>query len=253
MNFRLFVIYIFLCFSLNLLGQTRFNFGVDAGLTMCFTQYKLRTDIDEKYQDIYSEGSFYDPNYLIGLKGKMSVNEKQSVFTGITYIHKNYGIEYFNELDNKKIDFSYYGAFYNFEIPLIYEHLISEFYRPKCKLSGKFGGAYQFYKYDFASFFNDNSDFNIVQIKLTEKDNFKSNLAIKAGLVLSSYNSKIGQYEFGLNYSLDLFVSHQETLDINDNQNYLHADFDVRIPYLSLYFGIYPFDFNLFQGRIYKD
>jgi len=48
-------------------------------LIMCFTHYKLETDLDRANQVIYNEGSFNDPNYMIGVKSKYSFNDKHSL------------------------------------------------------------------------------------------------------------------------------------------------------------------------------
>jgi hypothetical protein len=252
MHLKNLLVLLFLILSLNVFGQGRIHLGFDAGLIMCFTHYKLETDLDRANQVIYNEGSFNDPNYMIGVKSKYSFNDKHSLITGLNYIHKNLGIEYSNKLDDRDLYFSFYGATYNFEIPLTYSYSIAKINNPDFTLSALIGGTILLYNYDFTSFYNHTPDFEIVQTNRELYNLLTTNFSLKTGIMSSSYNPKIGFYEFGLNYSVDILSTHKEEIEIYHDNNTNYADFDIHLTYFSIFFRLYLFDYSLFQGRIYK-
>ncbi len=246
------IIFPILIISLGLFGQRGVRFGYDAGLIMCFTHYDIETNIATDNQDIYSEGSFIDPNYRFGFKSKFQINDKHSLITGLNYIHKNFGIEYSNTINVETIDFALYGATHNFEIPFIYNYTIAQIKNPCFAISGIIGGSFLLSKKDYTTFYNHSTDFEIIQSSKDHDNTLKQNYSLKLGIMSSSYHPKVGHYEFGLDYSFDILSIHKEILEIRNDQNTQYADCDIRLSYLSLFLRVYLLDFSLFQGRIYK-
>jgi hypothetical protein len=252
MQLKHLIIFPFLIISISLLGQNRIQLGFDAGLIMCFTHFNLETDIVTDNQDIYREGSLNDPNYRFGFKSKFQVNDKHSLLTGIDYIHKNFGIEYSNIMDVVSIDFSIYGATHNFEIPFTYNYAIAQIKNPSFTISGIIGGSFLLTKKDYTTFYNHNTDFEIIQTSIDHDNSWKENYSLKLGVISSSYHPKVGHYEFGLDYSFDILSIHKEIIELRNDQNTQYADFDIRVSYLSLFLRFYLLDYSLFRGRIYK-
>jgi hypothetical protein len=251
-NFIVFFLGLF--FSIKITGQNVLQFGLDISVIQCFTHYNLSSNFSNEYEEAFKDGEYLFPNYLFGIKIGYKLSEKHSFDIGLNFIHKNYGIEYSNKIVDQEIQFDYWGSNYNFELPINYNYTFFHNKTPNFFISGILGSSIFFSRNHHSFLYSNEDDFIVEQIRpVGDNDySYKLNYSIKTGLKITSYNSNIGFYEFGVMYSYDFKPIANLDLKITNSDYNLNANVDFRISYLSLFLRFYFVNYSIFNGRLYK-